>query len=113
MAPEYLPRGEYDFAAYLVDYSKDGGFDWEEPVALYPLQTNARLHAQRGYFTIHGEDTRPLDRRAPRVVRRVDLPRAAWEHARLFLEDAGINEYLLFPDLDGLTRHLHNKYGVA
>jgi hypothetical protein len=113
VAPEYLPQGGYHFAQYLVDCSDDGGFDWEQPVALYPLQTNARLHAQRGYFTIHGKDTRPLEKIASRVVRQVELPNAAWEHARLFLQDAGIDEYLLFPDLDGLTRHLHKKYGVA
>lgn len=112
VAPEYLPQGDYDFSDYLVDYTDDAGFDWDEPVALYPLQRNARLHAQRGYFTIHGEDIRPLEEIAPSFVKRVPLPRDAWKDARRFLRDAGIDEYLMFPDLDGLARHLHGKHGV-
>jgi hypothetical protein len=46
------------------------------------------------------------------VVRKVLLPKEAWDDAWCFLTDAGINEYLLFPDLDGLTGHLHRKYRV-
>jgi hypothetical protein len=112
VAPEYLPQGEYGYADYLVDYSKDAGFDWDLPVALYPLQRNARLHAQHAYFTIHGENNRPLEVTAKDVVAKVPLPRAAWGRARDFLESAGINEHLLYPDLDGLTRYLHQKYGI-
>ena len=112
VAPEYLPQGDYDFSDYLVDYGKNAGFDWNEPVALYPLQRDARLHAQRGFFTIHGEDTRPLDQITPSLVKRVPLPREAWRDARLFLRDSGIDEFLMFPDLDGLARHLHTKHGV-
>lgn len=113
VAPEYLPQGDYDFSDYLLDYSEDAGFDWDDPVALYPLQRNARLHAQRGFFTIHGEDSRSLERIAPALVRKVMLPRDAWEDARLFLRDAGIDEFLMFPDLDGLARHLHIKHHVG
>ena len=113
VAPEYLPQGDYDFSDYLVDYSKSAGFDWNKPVALYPLQKNARVHAQRGYFTIHGENIRPLEEIVPTLTRQVELPRQARKDAWRFLEDAGINEHLLFPDLDGLTRHLHKKYGVS
>ena len=41
VAPEYLPQGEYDFTGYLVGTKRYGRFDWEQPVALYPLQRNA------------------------------------------------------------------------
>lgn len=112
VSPEYLPQGDYGFSDYLVDFSESAGFDWIEPVALYPIQRNSRLQAQRGYFTIHGEDTRPLEKIRPDLVRRVELPEAAWADARLFLRDAGIDELLMFPDLDGLARHLHTKYGI-
>jgi hypothetical protein len=113
VAPEYLPRGDYDFSEYLVDYSKNAGFDWDEPVALYPLQRNARQHAQRGYFTIHGEDHRPLEKIAGRrLLRKVELPKEAWEDAEAFLNDAGIDEFLMFPDLDGLARHLHETHNI-
>jgi FRG domain-containing protein len=112
VAPEYLPQGDYDFSDYLIDFTEDPGFDWDVPVALYPLQRNARLHAQRGFFTIHGEDTRSLNKITPPLVKKVSLPKEAWKDAWLFLRDAGIDEFLMFPDLDGLARHLHKKYGV-
>jgi hypothetical protein len=110
VAPEYLPQGDYDFADYLVDFSDDAGFDWDEPVALYPEQRNSRLHAQRGYFTISGEDTRPLNQIRPSVFRKVILPIDAVPEARQFLAMSGIDEHLLFPDLDGLSRYLQAKY---
>lgn len=112
VAPEYLPQGDYDFSDYLIDYAGDPGFDWDEPVALYPIQRNARLHAQRGFFTIHGNDIRSLDGIFPALVKKVPLPKEAWKDARLFLQDAGIDEFLMFPDLDGLARHLHKKNNV-
>jgi hypothetical protein len=56
------------------------------------LQRSARLHAQHGHFTIHGEDSRPLDAIVRKVVRKVLLPKEAWHDAWLFLADAGINE---------------------
>jgi hypothetical protein len=112
IAPEHLPQGDYDYSDYLIDYSKNAGFDWDEPVAIYPLRKNMRLHSQRGYFTIHGEDTRPLDEIVPEAVARVKLIKSAWLDARRFLDDYGINEYVLFPDLDGLARHLHQKYKI-
>jgi hypothetical protein len=96
-----------------VDNSDDAGFDWREPVAIYPLQRNARQHAQRGFFTIHGEDLRSLDELdSPSLIRRVLLPKPAWNDAFKFLEDAGIDEFLMFPDLDGLARHLHTTHGI-
>jgi hypothetical protein len=35
---------------------------------------NARLPAQRGYFTIHGNKNKPLDKLMPDCVRRVEIP---------------------------------------
>ena len=110
VAPEYLPQGDYSYAEYLIDCDTDPGFDWDEPVALYPEHKSARLQAQRGYFTIHGEDTRPLEDICSGVVRKVILPREAIPAALSFLETAGIDEHVLFPDLDALARHLHRKY---
>lgn len=120
VAPEYLPQGDYGFSDYLVSCGTGGGceagaaagFDWTEPVALYPIQRNARLHAQRGFFTIHGDDVRPLNEIFPDLVRQVPLPSEAWEDARSFLADAGIDEFLMFPDLDGLARYLHEKHEI-
>jgi hypothetical protein len=81
-------------------------------VALYPSQRDARLSSQRGFFTIHGCDPRPLDVISPSLIAAIDLnPRAVSEIAEV-LEYAGFNEFSLFPDLEGLSRHLKKKYRV-
>lgn len=113
VAPEYLPQGDYDYSDYLVGTTEDeAAFDWSGPVALYPIQRDARLQAQRGYFTIHGNDVRALDKIYPHLVKRIDIPPDTWKEAQIFLRDAGIDELLMFPDLDGLARHLHRKYQI-
>jgi len=56
---------------YFYEYGEipvEDLLDWEFPIALYPPQRDARLSAQRGYFTIHGFDPRPLDEISPRLV---------------------------------------------
>jgi hypothetical protein len=43
----------------------------------------------------------------------VDLKPRAVEAATEDLKSSGINEYSLFPDLEGLSRHLKKKYESA
>ena len=90
----------------------DGGADWQYPVALYPPQSDARISAQRGFFTIHGYDPRPLDQISPGLIVAIDLKPAAVEETMVALKDSGTNEYALFPDLEGLARQLKKKYGI-
>jgi hypothetical protein len=47
-----------------------------------------------------------LDGLHPDVVRKVIIPKAARAEAKRFLELAGISEFSLFPDLDGLAREI-------
>lgn len=110
IVPEYLLEDGYSLGDYLQDFSDDAVFPWSEPVAIYPVQRSNRLHAQRGYFTIHGENRKPLETISSHAVRQVPLSRAAIPGAQEFLSIAGIDDHSLFPDLDGLTRHLHAKY---
>jgi hypothetical protein len=114
IAPRYLAYDtddevEWDYEDLLLD---SPGMGWRDPLALYPVQKSNRLHAQRGYFTIHGDRHKTLDALAPKCVRCVPLAASLLNEARDFLHLAGINEYLLFPDLDGLARGLHVKFGV-
>jgi len=114
VAPQFLTdnRGKMrDYGLFLLKkYPRN--FGWNHPVALYPLQLSDRLHAQRGYFTIHGEDISPLEEISPNVVRFVDIPTNLIEKIKLHLDSLGISTYLLFPDLDGLARYLHEKYEI-
>ena len=99
----------YDYGEILVA----GGADWKYPVALYPPQRDARLSAQRGFFTIHGYDPRPLDEIAPALIIAIDLNPDAVKEINEILEFGGVDEYTLFPDLEGLARKLKKKYGIG
>lgn len=98
------------YEEFIYDYSGDFGFD--TPLAIYPTHTNPRLRAQGGYFTIHGDDWRPLEISAQECVRFVEIPAAAMSDARQFLARAGISDFSLFPDADGLARFLRKKNGI-
>jgi len=103
------PREEdyYDYGEILVDRDY---IDWRYPCALYPPQRDARLSAQKGYFTIHGNDLRALEEIAPGLLFAVDLDKAAMDDCRRQLAFSGIDEFSLFPDLEGLSRKLRIKY---
>jgi hypothetical protein len=113
----YWPRYfGYDKAKnYFYEYGEiltDDELDWKFPVALYPPQRDARLSAQRGYFTIHGTDPRPLEEITPKQIVAIDLASKAVEEIIEELECSGINEFALFPDLEGLSRYLKKKYKI-
>lgn len=114
IAPKYLgwdPEDEiYDYGEILSLKDQMG---WDVPVAIYPLQTNSRLAAQKGLFTIQGDLARPLEKLVADVVRVVKLPSEAIPHARKLLAIAGVDDYLLFPDLDGLARTLSAKHSLG
>jgi hypothetical protein len=95
----------YEYGEILIE----GGADWEYPCGLYPPQRDARLSAQRGYFTIHGYDARPLDEISPELIAAIDFAPLAVKEVEEELEYSGLNEYALFPDLEGLARHLKKK----
>ena len=113
----YWPRyfGYDEKEDYYYEYGEilvEGGADWRYPVALYPPQRDARLSAQRGFFTIHGYDPRPLDQISPELIVAIDLEVGAVEEIKEALEYSGINEYALFPDLEGLARQLKKNHGI-
>lgn len=97
----------YEYGELLVESDL---IDWKNPVALYPSQRDARLAAQRGFFTIHGTDVRAMEEIAPRSLLAIDLAPAAVQEVRENLHHCGISEYALFPDLEGLARQLKQRY---
>jgi hypothetical protein len=79
-------------------------------LALFPQTYNPRIFSQQAGFTLHRDLMRSLDEIAPAVLRKVIIPREAFEGAKRFLRVAGISEFALFPDLDGLARELKSFY---
>lgn len=100
------------------------GFDykklyWEKkpvpplhPVALEPPFKNVRIQAQRGMFTIHGDDTRPLEEICPECVRKIEISKATFPEMNDFFEFADLNEFKLFPDLHGIAPFLKKITGL-
>lgn len=119
-SPRYLALragagDDWDYGDLLADW-EDVGIGWKGPIAIQAPQRDARIHAQRGYFTIHGDDRRPINeqtvgrRKLKDFVKRVDIPREAIPGARKFLSRAGIDRYLLFPELESLGKLLNSFY---
>lgn len=116
VAPEDLGWNEkkklyYDYHELLLEPEY---IEWESPIAIYPMQRSPRMAAQRGWFTIHGRDGRPLDqiqRVRDECLRCVELGESS-DVARELLRMMGIDKYLLFPDLDSLADTLMTRYGL-
>jgi hypothetical protein len=88
--------------------------DWTA-VAIYPRRQIARLASQHGLFTLHFSRDPLEDLKAPWLTR-FRLSGIAVEEARRFLRVMGVNDFSLFPDLDGLSRFLRKRirggYGI-
>ncbi|HEX7903639.1 MAG TPA: FRG domain-containing protein [Chitinophagaceae bacterium] len=112
---------------YYEDYEEEGDsysdlilytnpsdiFPWDVPIGLYPVRRVDRLTTQSGYFTIHGNDSRPIEKIVSdkkNICKKIEIPTDAIDSAFAFLEHAGINQFTLFPDMDGLAAYLNKKY---
>ncbi len=78
-------------------------------VAVAGESQSDRMRAQQCAFTLHKNLDESLDSLHPEVMTKIVVPEGAHDGARDFLHLAGVNEYALFPDLDGLARHLRAK----
>ena len=101
------------YSDYLLYTNPEDMIWWKQPLALYPIRRVDRLTTQGGYFTIQGTDIRPLEEIVPatkKIWKKIEIPVEAIPSAFNFLEQAGINHYIMFPDLDGLSKFLNRKY---
>jgi hypothetical protein len=80
------------------------------PVALMPLHSNRRLTAQRGVFTLHGFETKPLeallaDEHKPHLARIV-VPKASVLKVRAELKLTGATDVTFFPEMPYLCQDI-------
>jgi hypothetical protein len=101
-----LPLGYEDY--FVNDRSSSYGRFPARAIAVSGGSDSSRMRSQRAVFTLHGDLERPLNKTVKDVAWKVRLPKSVFEDARLFLQNAGVNEFSLFPDLDGLCRHLRD-----
>ena len=82
-------------------------------VFLEPPAIDRRILNQFALFSLMSSPTAGMDdwlRRNPRLCRRVVVPASLKWEIRDKLDQANINERILFPDLDGLSRWLARYY---
>jgi hypothetical protein len=84
------------------------------PVAIFPPHITSRMSAQHSCFTIHGADPDGLERVSEMFpnphIRKVVIPQSSILTLRIELDNCGIVETTLFPELDGLSRELVRKW---
>ena len=87
------------------------------PVALYGAHNSPRIVAQRGVFTIFGQDTIAMEKvydsdGFPRKsLTKLILPREALPGMRTSILSHGITESVVFPDLEGLAKEMKREFG--
>jgi len=110
ISPRYLglrPNVELDFGELLDDDKKN--WEWNGPVAVYPIQLSDRVRAQRGWFTIHGNQRLPLEIQLPNAVSKIILREQCIREGLRFLDWAGFNRFTIYPDYDSLATWLKQK----
>lgn len=78
-------------------------------IALFPEKSNERLLAQGGFFTFH-KNLMPLEKLKREFLLKIEIDKSQISLLDCYLDDMGMREYYLFPDLDGLARYLKRRY---
>jgi hypothetical protein len=102
------PEQAFDYKKMFVTFNE---IPFENPIAIYPVKSHPRLIAQSGFFTVHGTNLSPLNEiYGDDVIKRFDIPMDIIPDAKKFLKLTNMNEFSLFPDLDGLGRKINEIY---
>lgn len=96
--------------SYIDNYIKKIPYPPTYPIAIKSNLINERIMAQRGMFTVHGDDLTALEKLCPKAVKKFVIANKAVPEIKEFLEIANINEFTVFPDLHGLSDYINKKY---
>jgi FRG domain len=82
------------------------------PIAVHGTSIHPRITAQKGCFTIHGKQKRPLSDLIsdPRILRQYQIDAKALDSIRFDLRMAGVTYSTMYPDLDGLAVDLRSWF---
>lgn len=92
-----------DYESLFIDKTKSLS---ASVVAAAPNRHHPRAHSQKSLFTVHSDAITPLNIIAPTAVRKIEISPSAIAGAKKFLLLAGVSEFSIFPDLDGLSREI-------
>ena len=97
---------------FIDDRNEEYGKFPASVLAIDSKPRNSRMVAQRGVFTLYRDFNSPMEEQFPEVVTKIIIPREIQSKAKQFLQLAGLNEYTLFPELDGLARYLKRAHSL-
>jgi hypothetical protein len=78
----------------------------DTPIAIVPPYNSPRITVQRGAFTVHGKNRKGLEQIFTKRLHKIEIPATHTVKMKRDLRAAGINEFTVFPDLDGLCREI-------
>ncbi len=85
--------------------------DW--PLAVFPTHIARRISSQRSCFTIHGRRESGFYRFASRkdpCLKKIIIPARAVHKVQMAIQNYGIDDTTIFPDLEGLAHALATSY---
>lgn len=99
----------------LIDVINPGFND--KSLALYPVRNSTRIVSQLGMFTLQGKEGIPLEEEErledDGVLKKILIKPELKKDIENFLKISGVNDHTMFPDLDGLAKHINKlKYHV-
>jgi hypothetical protein len=96
---------------YHLDFSQVN--ELENTVAIYPIKNSQRINAQHGFFTLQGNSMQSLDKEfegellEEGILKCLDLSKELRGDLYKFLSLSGVNNFSVFPDLEGLAKQLN------
>lgn len=96
--------------SYVENYINKNPFSPVYPIAIKSLYTNNRILAQRGMFTIHGDNLNDIERLCPNAVTKIIISNDTIPEIMEFLELANINEITVYPDFNGIADYIRRMF---
>ncbi len=99
----------YNSDTYLRVHNVDNPFNLAEGTVkmLQPNSSHSRLINQFGYFTIHnGPESELKEVNSKGEIHKIIIPSKLKEELVFMINQLGINYMTIYPDLDGLSKHL-------
>ncbi|AHM66873.1 hypothetical protein PPSQR21_032340 [Paenibacillus polymyxa SQR-21] len=117
-APQYvMPYEGVSYEDYL--FNKNEAEFHNNSIALYATRNDSRMVNQQGVFTLQGNSMLSLDQEHDEILKnegklvKVILPLSTIDDIDNYLLQAGVTDYTMFPDLDGLARQINSLRGYS
>jgi hypothetical protein len=104
----FTPRNSYED---LISSTKFN----DNSLAIYPMRNSSRINSQHGMFTIQGKFGIPLEDEfngklfEEGVLQKVEITEDLREDVIKYLKLVGINDFTLFPELEGLAKYINKR----